>query len=211
MSPCVCFKLSLDPGDGAATGTSRRSRTAFYEKDHLDHRFDSQDADWAAYGLPNYSKLTGQDFLMGHQHVQHHKGGAHCSRDFHEFCSNGFDYVCDTTEPTLHWTKDCGVMYYFSPAAGTGWHTYKYMLGTPPAECKPGEHCDACADPTGEVACTVKLHGGDCKEWPEASAARLPVSKVAFLLDLHGATVLRSVMVALRAEVGATCRAHPRR
>lgn len=24
-------------------------------------RFDSQDADWAAYGLPNYSKLTGKE------------------------------------------------------------------------------------------------------------------------------------------------------
>ena len=29
-------------------------------QDHLDHRFDSQDADWEAYGMPNYSKLTGQ-------------------------------------------------------------------------------------------------------------------------------------------------------
>ena len=29
-------------------------------QDHLDHRFDSQDADWEAYGMPNYSKMTGQ-------------------------------------------------------------------------------------------------------------------------------------------------------
>ena len=85
----------------------------------------------------------------------------------------GYDYVCDTTEPTLHWSKareagvgdasqlspalkDCGVMYYLSPAAGTGWHTYKcprvavirsfywkaprscmrYLLGQPPVDCR---------------------------------------------------------------------------
>ncbi|CAK9049912.1 unnamed protein product, partial [Durusdinium trenchii] len=112
--------------------------------------------------MPNYSKLTGQDLLRGHHHVQH-VGGAHCSRDFHEFCHSGYDYICDTTEPTLHWSKDCGVMYYLSPGSGTGWHIYKYMLGKPPEGCKPGEHCAACADPPGEVSCTVQLHGGDCK------------------------------------------------
>ncbi|CAE7230614.1 nasB [Symbiodinium pilosum] len=114
--------------------------------------------------MPNYSKLLGKDLLVGQHHVQNHGGAAHCSRDFHEFCKEGYDYVCDTTEPTLHWSKDCGVMYYLSPAAGTGWHVYKYMLGQPPGDCKVGEHCHACADPPGKVSCTVKLHGGDCKE-----------------------------------------------
>ncbi|CAJ1335100.1 unnamed protein product [Effrenium voratum] len=118
---------------------------------HTEDTLSSQDADWAAFGLPNYSKLVGKDLLQGQHHVQNHGGDTHCSRDFHDFCHNGYDYVCDVTEPTLHWSKDCGVMYYLSPAAGTGWHTYKYMLGQPPEGCKPGEHCDACSDPPGEV------------------------------------------------------------
>ena len=58
-------------------------------------RFDAQDADWEAFGMPNYSKMLGkasrkqsaslvwrstaapttQDLLMGQHHVQNHGGG----------------------------------------------------------------------------------------------------------------------------------------
>eukprot|EP00931_Biecheleriopsis_adriatica_P113999 TRINITY_DN89368_c0_g1_i1.p2 TRINITY_DN89368_c0_g1~~TRINITY_DN89368_c0_g1_i1.p2 ORF type:complete len:164 (+),score=28.80 TRINITY_DN89368_c0_g1_i1:18-509(+) len=131
--------------------------------------FDSQDADWTAFGLPNYSKLVGQDLLQGWHHVQNRAStgssfAAHCSRNFLEMCKKGYDYVCDTTEPTLHYRRDCGILYMFSPAEGTGWHTYKYMQGEPPAGCNPGEHCEACANPAGQTVCTVELHGGDCRE-----------------------------------------------
>lgn len=33
---------------------------AFQEQPRQEH-FDSQDGDWEAFGMPNYSKLTGQD------------------------------------------------------------------------------------------------------------------------------------------------------
>ena len=54
----VCFFF-------ADTTSNQPSRYPFEtsDEDHLHHRFDSQDADWAAYGLPNYSKLTGQESL----------------------------------------------------------------------------------------------------------------------------------------------------
>ena len=60
----MCVSFAVPTSNQPSRYPCENLRSIFRDdEDHLDHRFDSQDADWAAYGLPNYSKLTGQESL----------------------------------------------------------------------------------------------------------------------------------------------------
>lgn len=75
-----------------------------------------------------------------------------------------FDYVCDETEPWLHyssaegWGYDMGKL----PPEGTGCHSYVALSGSVPSGCQTGRACIACANPPGTTVSSVFLHAGSC-------------------------------------------------
>mmetsp|Transcript_59707 Transcript_59707/g.99182 ORF Transcript_59707/g.99182 Transcript_59707/m.99182 type:complete len:216 (-) Transcript_59707:58-705(-) len=155
------------------TAGSRLCTKSSFLIEPTDDNFESSASDFEAYGMPNYSRILNKDILNGWHHVQHGTSALakHCSKNFFTLCSKTYDYVCDTTVPTLHWRRNCGVIYMLSPAEGTGCHTYKYVKGGPMPTCKPGSACDECAQPKGEVVCEVHLNGGDCEDCTPGGAA----------------------------------------
>lgn len=168
--------------------TPKTGRSSFLTTP-TDEEFESYDADYEAYGLPNYSRIVGKDLLHGWHHAQHSTSALakHCSKNFFNLCSKTYDYVCDTTVPTLHWKRNCGVIYMLSPAEGTGCHTYKFVKGQAP-DCKPGQPCGDCQNThlKGEVVCTVGLHGGDCEDCKPSSTGNPDISSTLAASGPHG-------------------------
>lgn len=89
-----------------------------------------------------------------------------CSKSLKDLTSKAFDYVCDSTVPWLHYTKDSGTWAPATPPAGTGCHSYVYVQGKPPPDCSVGHACSACAAPDGNVVHTAHIEGGSCAPCP---------------------------------------------
>merc|ERR1712187_293169 len=65
-----------------------------------------------------------------------------CSKSLEGLVSKPFDYVCDTTVPWLHYSREAGSWAEATPPAGSGCHSYVYLHGTPPPNCSVGHACD---------------------------------------------------------------------
>jgi len=81
-----------------------------------------------------------------------------CSKDLSHGKPSGTGYVCDTTNPWLHYAGKS-----WAPATPpSGCHKYVYLEGTPPEGCTVGAACPACRSPQGSALKTISIKGGDC-------------------------------------------------
>ena len=81
-----------------------------------------------------------------------------CSKSLEDGKPADTNFVCDTTNPWLHFDGK-------SWAAATpplGCHTYIYLKGAVPQGCTVGAACSACRSPQGKRLKTVTVKAGSC-------------------------------------------------
>ena len=72
----------------------------------------------------------------------------------------GGDYVCDLTEPRLHYDHT-GAWMEAAPEQGSGCHEYAVFEGETPKGCKVGKRCKACAKPPGKKIRSAHIEFAD--------------------------------------------------